>query len=249
MMESEADPLIHERGTKGRGNRRRSRHPSIVASVRVEIFSDIVCPWCYIGKRRFDTAVANLANKGVELNLEVEFKPFQLDPTASPDEATPVADAYAKKFGSQERAAEILAHVTEIAAKDNIEFRMDRALRANTLLAHQLLFIAQRDHGSRLQTQLAEHLFKAYFTDGANIGDIDVLVSCATEVGMNADQTRTFLTGGEGLVEVEEQLRLAVEDGISAVPTFVFNGQWSVPGAQDIEVFEKVLLRLNEQGQ
>ncbi len=216
--------------------------------MQIEIFSDVVCPWCYIGKRRFDTAVANLISRGIKLDLEVVFKPYQLDPTASPNEATPVAEAYAKKFGGQERAAEILAHVTEIAAKDNIEFRMDRALRANTMLAHQLLFIAQRDHGSRLQTQLEERLFKAYFTDGANIGDVEVLVSCATEVGMNADETQTFLTRGEGLADVETELHLAAENGISAVPTFVFNGQWSVPGAQDIDVFEKVLLRLNERG-
>lgn len=249
MTQSETDPLIHKRGTKGRRHRRRCCHPSIVASVQVEIFSDVVCPWCYIGKRRFDTAAANLTSKGTTLNLEVKFKPFQLDPTASPGEITPVTDAYAKKFGGQKRATEILAHITEIAAKDNIEFRMDRALRANTMLAHRLLFIADRDHGSQMQTQLEEQLFRAYFTDGANIGDVDVLVTCATEVGMNADQTRNSLACGEGLTEVEAELRLAAEIGISAVPTFVFNGQWSVPGAQDIDVFERVLLRLNERVQ
>ncbi|MHB1089568.1 MAG: DsbA family oxidoreductase, partial [Ilumatobacteraceae bacterium] len=230
-----------------RRNRRGSRHPSIVASVRVEIFSDVVCPWCYIGKRRFDTAVANLTSKGTTLDLEVLFKPYQLDPTAPPDETTPVYEAYAKKFGGQKRAAGILAHVTELAARDNIEFRMDRALRANTMLAHRLLFIANRDHGSHTQTQLEEQLFKAYFTDGANIGDVDVLVSCATEVGMKADQTRNSLACGEGLTEVETELRSAAEIGISAVPTFVFNGQWSVPGAQDVDVFERILLRLNER--
>lgn len=217
--------------------------------MRVEIFSDVVCPWCYIGKRRFDTAVANLASKGVTLDLEVVFKPYQLDPTASPNEATPVAEAYETKFGSRQRAAEIITHVTEIAAKDDIEFRMDRAIRANTILAHRLLFIAQRDHGSDVQAQLEERLFKAYFSDGANIGDIEVLVCCASDVGMNSEQTRTFLKTGVGLAEVEAELRLASENGISAVPTFVFNGQWSVPGAQDVDVFERILLRLNERTQ
>jgi len=220
-----------------------------VASVRVEIFSDVVCPWCYIGKRRFDTAVANLVGKGVTLDLEVEFKPFQLDPTASFDTATPITEAYARKFGSEIRAAEILAHVTEIAAKDNIEFRMDRALRANTMLAHRMSYIAARDYGTRLQAKLEELLFKAYFTDGANIGDIEVLISCATEAGMNAESTRDFLIHDEGLAEVEGELRLAAETGISAVPTFVFDRKWSVPGAQDIEVFERVLLRLNERAE
>ena len=215
--------------------------------MRVEIFSDVVCPWCYIGKRRLDTAVANLVDKGLTLDLEVEFKPFQLDPTASPDLATPVLEAYARKFGSQERAAEILAHVTEVAAKDNIEFRMDRALRVNSMRAHRLSYFAAREYGFQLQAKLEELLFKAYFTDGANIGDNEVLISCATEVGMNAESTREFLLHDEGLAEVEGELRLAAEIGISAVPTFVFDNKWSVPGAQDVEVFERILLSLNER--
>ena len=218
-----------------------------MASVRVKIFSDVVCPWCYIGKRRLDTAVANLANKGVSFNLEVEFKPFQLDPTAPVALATPVLQAYAKKFGSQERATRILAQVTAVAAKDNIEFRMDRALRVNTMRAHQLLYLAARDYGFQLQTQVEELLFKAYFTDGANIGDNAVLISCATEAGMNAESTRDFLLHNEGLTEVESELRLAAEIGISAVPTFVFDEKWSVPGAQDVEVFERILVSLNER--
>ena len=218
-----------------------------MASVRVKIFSDVVCPWCYIGKRRLDTAVANLVNKGVSLNLEVEFKPFQLDPTAPPALATPVLEAYAKKFGSRERATKILAQVTDVAAKDNIEFRMDRALRVNTMRAHQLLYLAARDYGFQLQTQLEELLFKAYFTDGANIGDNDILISCATEAGMNTESTRNFLLHNEGLAEVENELRLAAEIGISAVPTFVFDEKWSVPGAQDVEVFERILLSLNDR--
>ena len=218
-----------------------------MASVRVKIFSDVVCPWCYIGKRRLDTAVANLVNKGVSLNLEVEFKPFQLDPTAPAALATPVLQAYAKKFGSQERATKILAQVTAVAAKDNIEFRMDRALRVNTMRAHQLLYLAARDYGFQLQTRVEELLFKAYFTDGANIGDNAVLISCATEAGMNPESTRDFLLHNEGLAEVESELRLAAEIGISAVPTFVFDEKWSVPGAQDVEVFERILVSLNER--
>lgn len=247
MAQTESNPLVHQCGAKSGGDRWGSRHPSIVASVRVEVFSDVVCPWCYIGKRRLESAVANLAAKGITLDLAIEFRPFQLDPTAALDTATPVSHAYAKKFGSEQRASEIIAHVTEIAAKDNIEFRMDRALRANTMLAHRLSYIALRDYGSPLQTLLEESLFRAYFTDGANIGDIDVLVTCASEAGMKTELTRFQLLGDEGLAEVESQLRLAAEIGISAVPTFVFDGKWSVPGAQDISVFERVLLRLTER--
>ncbi len=246
MAYTETNPLIHQGGAESRGNGGRSRHPSIVASVRVEIFSDVVCPWCYIGKHRLDSAVANLSAKGATLDLSIEFKPYQLDPTALLDMPTPVLQAYARKFGSEQRASEILAHITEVAAMDNLEFRMDMALRANTMLAHRLSYIALRDYGSLLQTRLEELLFKAYFTDGANIGNIDALINCATAAGMNPDLTRHQLLGNEGLAEVEGELRLAAEIGISAVPTFVFDGKWSVPGAQDVAVFERVLLRLAE---
>ncbi len=247
MAYSETNPLVHQGGAKCRGNRWRCRHPSIVASVRVEIFSDVVCPWCYIGKRRLESAVANIVANGVALDLAIEFKPFQLDPMAALGVATPVFQAYAKKFGSEQRASEIIANVTEIAAKDNIEFRLDRALRTNTMLAHRLSYIAFRDYGSNLQTRLEELLFEAYFTDGADIGDIGVLATCAQDAGMNVELIRHQLLGNEGLAEVESQLRLAAEIGISAVPTFVFDGKWSVPGAQDVAVFERVLLRLTER--
>lgn len=218
-----------------------------MASVRVEVFSDVVCPWCYIGKRRLESAAANLSVKGFTLDLAMEFRPFQLDPIAAPDIATPVSQAYAKKFGSEQRASELITHVTEVAARDNIVFRMDRALRANTMLAHRLSYIALRDYGVQLQTRLEESLFKAYFTDGENIGDIDVLMTCARDAGMDSELTRHQLLRNEGLAEVESQLRLAAEIGISAVPTFIFDGKWSVPGAQEIAVFERVLLRLIER--
>lgn len=247
MAYSEANPLVNECCAKGRRNRWGSRHPSIVASVRVEIFSDVVCPWCYIGKRRFDAAVANLAGLGVDLDLEVEFRPFLLDPTARPGIATPVADAYAKKFGGHQRAAEIIAHITEIAAKENLAFRLDRAVRANTMLAHRLSFIARRDCGIQKQTQLEERLFSAYFMEGLNIGDLEVLLSIASEIGMDAASARDHLRNDDGLAQVEAEIRLAAESGILAVPTFIFDGKWSIPGAQDVDVFERVLLRLHER--
>ena len=105
--------------------------------MRVEIFSDLVCPWCFIGKRRFERAVESLKKEGLATDLDVVVRPFQLDPTAPLNESTPVAVAYAKKFGGPEKAEAILRHVTEIAAQEGIEFNMDVALRANTLSAHR----------------------------------------------------------------------------------------------------------------
>lgn len=207
-------------------------------SLTVEIWSDVVCPWCYIGKRRFETAAAELRD---EVDLQVVYRPYQLDPTASPGTSQPVIEAYAKKFGGHERANEIIAHVTEIAAGEGLTFHMDKALRANTLLAHRLLLLAE---GTGQQYELKERLLKAYFCDGLDIGDPDVLADCAAEVGMKRDSVRAFLDSNDGVTEVQAMLRVAAESEITAVPTFVFDGRWSVPGAQDAETFVNVIRRL-----
>jgi len=221
--------------------------PSIVAPVRVIIFSDVVCPWCYIGKRRLDKAIANLRARGVDLDIEVSYKPYQLDPTAPVGQSTPVIQAYAKKFGGVLKAQQILDHVTNIAAQDDIVFNMDIALRANTLLAHRLLVLAERDFGNTVQAQLKERIMQAYFTDGDDIADIGVLSKCAHEVGIDVDVATAFLNSDECVDNVQDSLRMAAENGITAVPTFIFNDQWSVPGAQDVEMFERVIQRLNER--
>ncbi len=207
-------------------------------SLTVEIWSDVVCPWCYIGKRRFETAAAQLRD---EVDLQVVYRPYQLDPTASPGTSQPVIEAYAKKFGGAERAAEIIDHVSEIAAGEGLTFHMDKALRANTLLAHRLLFLAE---GTGEQYELKERLLKAYFVDGLDIGDPDVLADCAAEVGMQRDAVRAFLDSEEGVAEVQAMLQVAASAEITAVPTFVFDGRWSVPGAQDAETFVNVIRRL-----
>ncbi len=207
-------------------------------SLTVEIWSDVVCPWCYIGKRRFETAAAQLRD---EVDLQVVYRPYQLDPTASPGTSQPVIEAYAKKFGGPERATEIIDHVSQVAAGEGLTFHMEKALRANTLLAHRLLFLAE---GTGQQYELKERLLKAYFVDGLDIGDPDVLADCAGEVGMQRDAVRAFLDSDDGVAEVQTMLRVAAEAEITAVPTFVFDGRWSVPGAQDPETFVNVIRRL-----
>jgi predicted DsbA family dithiol-disulfide isomerase len=206
--------------------------------VEVEIWSDVVCPWCYIGKRRFETAVAELDG---EIDVDFVFRPYQLDPTASPGKARPVIEAYTKKFGGPERAQQIIDRVTAVAAENGIQFRMDRALRANTLLAHRLLwFAAETGH----QIAMKERLLQAYFIDGLDIGDPDVLAVCAAEVGFDHDRVRAFLDSDDGVAEVRHDLQDAAELEITAVPTFVFDGKWMVPGAQDPETFVQVLRRV-----
>lgn len=205
------------------------------------MWSDVVCPWCYIGKRRFETAVAQLQD---EVQFEIVYRAYQLDPTASPGKAAPVKEAYAKKFGGPERAEQIIGHVTSVAAEEGLDFHMDLALRANTLLAHRLLWLAE---GTGHQYALKERLLQAYFVDGLNVGDPDVLADCAAEVGMARDGVRAFLDSDDGVAEVQAQLQFAAEAEITAVPTFVLDGKWAIPGAQDADTFVNVVRRLIER--
>ena len=134
-----------------------------------------------------------------------------------------------------------------MAAEAGIEFRMDRALRANTLLAHRLLWLAEQPCPIP-QVDLEERLLQAYFIDGLDIGDPDVLADCAAEVGFDRDEVLDFLDGDSGTAEVAEMLRQAHEAGITAVPTYVIDRQWAIPGAQDPEVFVQVLRRFAANG-
>jgi predicted DsbA family dithiol-disulfide isomerase len=207
-------------------------------TVRVEVWSDVVCPWCYIGKRRFESAIAQLEG---EAQIDIVYRAYQLDPTASPGSATPVVEAYAKKFGGPERAEQILDQLTQVAAAEGLDFHMDRALRANTLLAHRLLWLAEATGHQQL---LKERLLKAYFVDGLNVGDPDVLADCAADVGMSRDRISAFLASDDGVAEVQQQLQAAARSEITAVPTYVIDGRWAVPGAQDPDTFVNVIRRL-----
>ena len=215
--------------------------------MRIEIFSDVICPWCFIGKRRFETAISRLRERGVDVDVEYVFRPFQLDPTAPSDSPTPAKDAYAKKFGGQEKATEILQHVTSVAAQDNITFNMDIAVRANTFLAHRMLGYALKQHGSAIQIVLKEKIMDAYFTNGLNIGEISVLADCAESAGIPRPEAMTFLESDSLVNEIRAEIAEASDYGVTAVPTFIINGQWSVPGAQDVEMFERIIERIFER--
>ena len=220
-------------------------------TVTVEVWSDVVCPWCYIGKRKFASGLAlveaELAEAGVDVAFDVSYHPYQLDPTAAPGVAGPVLDAYAKKFGGPERAEAIIATVSARAAEVGLDFRMDRALRANTLLAHRLIWMAGQPDSPVAQDAMKERLLRAYFHDGANIGDPDVLADCAAEVGFDRDEVHEFLASGRGTDEVRAELDHASDNGITAVPTYVVNGRWAIPGAQEPETFAQVLRKMADQ--
>lgn len=213
----------------------------------MEIWSDVVCPWCYIGKKRFEDAVQSLADEGTELDLEVTFRPFQLDPSAPVGGASPVAEAYAKKFGGPEKAEKILAHVTRVAAETGITFNMDKAVRANTLRAHRMMHLALVHHGPVAQRAMKQHLLEAYFTNGENVADDDVLLAAAAAAGIPRDTAVTWLDSDEGDAEVRRDIVEAGDLGITAVPTFVIDGKWAIPGAQDVDVFVRALRRMHDK--
>lgn len=208
--------------------------------MRVKIFQDLVCPWCYIGKSRFDEALKIVDDTRPGLAVDVTFGPYQLDPTAPEGEAKPVIEAYAAKFGGMEKAKAILERVTEAAHQAGLEMNMDIAKRANTQLAHRLLLAAEPVH----TRTLLDGLYRAYFVEGLDIADRATLRKLAEVSGMNTRQIEDVLDADFARARLSDELKLAKDAGITAVPTFVFEDQWAVSGAQEPEFFVRVLTKL-----
>jgi predicted DsbA family dithiol-disulfide isomerase len=203
--------------------------------MKVEIYSDVVCPWCYIGERRFEKALGAFPG-GDE--VEVVFRPYQLQPDA-PVAATPLSGWLAKKFGAN--VDRMLSRVSDAAAEEGITIDWDNALAVNTLTAHRLSWLAEREYGARLQRALVEALFHAHFSEGGDVGNHEALTRLAGSVGMDEARVREFLASDEGLTEVTQALDEARELGIAAVPTFVFDGKYAVQGGQPTSTFLEVL--------
>lgn len=203
--------------------------------MKVEIYSDIACPWCYIGERRFKRALAAYPRAG---EVEVVFRSYQLDPS-TPDEPEPTKAYLERRFGGSPDA--MLAQVTENARGEGIEMDWDRALSVNTFTAHRLLWLAEREYGAAVQAALAEKLFDAHFSRGGNVADHDLLTELAVAAGMDESRVREYLSSGEGTVETRAELEQARRIGIQAVPTFVFEGKYAVQGAQSASTFLQTL--------
>ncbi|MFC8453955.1 DsbA family oxidoreductase [Kitasatospora sp. NPDC057223] len=203
--------------------------------MKVEIYSDIACPWCYIGKRRFEQALATFDGRA---DVEVVYRPYQLVPDA-PETATPHRAWLTERYGP--KSVEMDARVTELGAAEGITYDFDTALHANTFLGHRLLHLAEQEYGPAVQGALKEALLKAHFSDGADIGDRAALTGIAVAAGLDRPRVTAYLAGEEGAEEVRAQLDEARALGISAVPTFVFEGRWAVQGGQESETFLRVL--------
>jgi predicted DsbA family dithiol-disulfide isomerase len=210
-------------------------------SITVEIYSDIACPWCYIGKRRFSRALSAFQKAD---RVDVVFRPYQLDPSA-PETPQPLKDRLERKFGPQVDA--VVKRTTSAAQEEGLELRFDDALAVNTLAAHRLLHFAEQEAGSEVQQALAEKLFESHFTNGQNIADLDLLADLAAGEGLEFERVREYLASDERLDEVRDAISRARQLGIRAVPTFVFNGREALQGAQPTSTFLNVLEKLAEE--
>lgn len=202
----------------------------------VEIWSDIACPWCYIGKRRFEAALAQFEHRD---EVRVTWRSFELDPAAPPEREGERAARLAEKYGiTVEQAREMERRMTETAAGEGLDFRFDIARSGATFDAHRLVHLAD-ERG--LQDAMKERLLRAYFSEGELISDHETLIRLAREVGLDEGQARETLAGGRLGEEVREDERTAARFGISAVPTFVLDRAIGASGAHPPEALLELL--------
>ena len=211
--------------------------------MKIEIYSDVACPWCYVGERRLARALAALPGGD---QAEVRFRPFQLDP-AAPATAEPMPRHLQRKFG--QLAPAMLARVEAAGAEEGVVFDWERAQAVNTRNAHRLLAFAERRHGAAVQRDVAERLFALHFAQGGDVGDADQLAAVAAEAGMHAEEVREHLRSTAGERELADALEGARRIGIRAVPTFVVDGRWAVEGAQPVAALVEVLEHAARSGE
>jgi predicted DsbA family dithiol-disulfide isomerase len=206
--------------------------------VQVEIWSDVVCPWCSIGKRRFEHALERFEHRD---DVEVVWRSFELDPTAPRRREGELVDHLARKYGmAREQAVASQTHLTATAAEEGLDFHFERAQGGNTFDAHRLLHLAA-DQGR--QGELEERLFEAYFTEGAPIGEVDTLRRLAVDVGLDAAEVDRVLAGDAFADAVRADEKEASDLGVSGVPFFVVDRRYGVSGAQPADVLLEVLER------
>jgi predicted DsbA family dithiol-disulfide isomerase len=209
--------------------------------MRIDIFSDTVCPWCFLGKRRFDAALSKRAH----CEPRVIYRPFELNPDV-PLEGIDRAAFLAARLSDQERFAESQRTLVSLGAAVGIEFRFDRIERVpNTRRSHLMISQAAR---CGLQSAVKERVMRAYFEEGTDIGDIEELVRLGVEAGLPEHETRRTLVLGAGTDAVVAAERHAVGLGLSGVPTFIFEGQYTISGAQEPDTLLRVFDQVAELG-
>jgi predicted DsbA family dithiol-disulfide isomerase len=204
--------------------------------MKVEIWSDVMCPFCYIGKRRFEDALQHFEHKD---EIEIEWKSFQLNPDMVTDPDINIDQYLAEIKGfTLDHAKQLNAHVTQMAAEAGLTYNFDKAIVANSFNAHRYSHLAKK-HGLGIEAE--EQLFKAYFTDGKNIDDKDTLIELGVALGLDATEVKQTLESNAYADEVKHDIAEARQLGIQGVPFFVLNNKYGISGAQAVPVFEQTL--------
>jgi predicted DsbA family dithiol-disulfide isomerase len=206
--------------------------------MQVEVWSDVVCPWCYIGKRRLESALEKFPHRD---DVEVVWRSFQLDPSIPEGETHPTLPALAAKYRTSEDAMRAnMARVEQLAADEGLDYHLADGVSGNTLRAHELLHLAA-EHG--LRNRLKERLLHAHFEEGRSVFDVDSLVSLAVEVGLDEAEVREALADRRYLAAVREDGATAQALGATGVPFFVVDRKYGAAGAQPAELLLQILER------
>lgn len=212
--------------------------------MKVEVWSDVICPWCYIGKRRFERALSRFDDAD---DVEVVWRSFELDPGAPQEYSVTLHEMLARKYGiGLEQARAMNEQVSELAAAEGLYYRLDDARPGNTFDAHRLLHFAATNG---LRAEAKERLLLAYFSEGRPIGDHDTLASLAGEVGLKVDDAQSVLAGDAFADEVRADEERARALGVNGVPFFAFDERYGVSGAQPVELFLEVLEKTRTEAQ
>ncbi|WP_292831969.1 DsbA family oxidoreductase [Microbacterium sp.] len=207
-------------------------------AIKIDVWSDIACPWCYIGKRNLENGLAVVADDPDAPRVEVTFHSFELSPDTPVDfDGDELEFLSGHKGMPRERVREMLENVTGVAAAAGLEYRFDLLKHTNTVKAHELLHFAKAQHA---QHAMEERLMAAYFTEGRHVGRIDDLVELAAEVGLDPDAARDALVSGRYLADVRADQEQAQAYGIQGVPFFVIDGKYGVSGAQPPDAFAQI---------
>lgn len=204
--------------------------------LKVEIWSDVMCPFCYIGKRRLESAIEKFPHKE---DIEIEWKSFQLDPTTTSQPGVDAYDYLAKRYGKDRQwSVEMHQNVTQQAKDAGLDYRFDKAVIANSMDAHRLSHLA-KVHG--VGNEMEEIIFRAYFTEGKDVADHATLIALGKEAGLDAEAVGSMLNSNLYADEVRQDIAEAQQIGVRGVPFFVMDQKYAVSGAQPAEVFMETL--------
>lgn len=224
----------------GNGPRDRRVEQHVSEAIKVDIWSDVQCPWCYIGKRKFEEGAAAFGGE-----VEVEYHSFELSPDTPVDFDGSPADYLAKRKGlPMEQVEQMLERVTGIAASVGLDYDYDHVHQTNTVISHELIHFAK---SKGRQLEMKERLLKAYFINGEHVGRIPDLVAIAVELGFDEAETTEALESHRYLPDVKADVALAQEYGIQGVPFFVIDGKYGVSGAQEAQTFANVLAQVHAE--